>query len=107
MSLSLTYSLRNIKMNYDRALFGMKLGDCKALARALEHSETLVRLQVWWGLALDLVLLSDCRMVELIETGLPRQFLSRVGSNIPTAGRSQSVSSCLWKRCPLAPKKLA
>lgn len=46
VSLSLTYSLRNIKMNYDRALFGMKLGDCKALARALEHSETLVRLQV-------------------------------------------------------------
>ena len=49
VSLSLTYSLRNIKMNYDRALFGMKLGDCKGLARALERSETLVRLQVRQG----------------------------------------------------------
>ena len=39
-------------MNYDRALFGMKLGDCKALARALERSETLVRLQVWRGVLL-------------------------------------------------------
>ena len=72
MSLSLTYSLRNIKMNYDRALFGMKLGDCKALARALEHSETLVRLQVWQGLVLGGGLLLNCKVVTLMEATLQR-----------------------------------
>ena len=73
MSLSLTYSLRNIKMNYDRALFGMKLGDCKALARALEHSETLIRLQVLKGLVLGAGLLLKRKGAELVKTGLPLQ----------------------------------
>ncbi|KAL3157874.1 hypothetical protein ABBQ32_012285 [Trebouxia sp. C0010 RCD-2024] len=43
---SLTYGLRNTGMNYDRAMFGMKLPDCRSLAKTLEKSETLVTLDL-------------------------------------------------------------
>lgn len=33
-------------MDYDRALFGMKLSDCRSLARCLEYCEALVRLDL-------------------------------------------------------------
>lgn len=33
-------------MDYDRSLFGMKLSDCRALAKALEHTETLTHLDL-------------------------------------------------------------
>lgn len=33
-------------MDYDRSLFGMKLSDCRSLAKALEHSETLTYLDL-------------------------------------------------------------
>jgi hypothetical protein len=33
-------------MDYDRSLFGMKLSDCRALAKALEHTETLTYLDL-------------------------------------------------------------
>lgn len=38
--------MRAVGMDYDRALFGMKLSDCRSLARCLEYSETLVRLDL-------------------------------------------------------------
>mmetsp|Transcript_15118 Transcript_15118/g.44566 ORF Transcript_15118/g.44566 Transcript_15118/m.44566 type:complete len:203 (-) Transcript_15118:1051-1659(-) len=38
-SLSVHYSLKNVGMDYDRSLFGMKLADCRALARCLEKAE--------------------------------------------------------------------
>ena len=37
-SLSLSYGMRNVGMDYDRSLFGMKLSDCRSLARSLEIS---------------------------------------------------------------------
>lgn len=43
---SLTYNLRNVGMEYDRALFGMKLSDCRSLAHALERTETLTYLNL-------------------------------------------------------------
>lgn len=33
-------------MDYDRSLFGMKLSDCRALARALERAECLTHLDL-------------------------------------------------------------
>ncbi len=33
-------------MDYDRSMFGMKLSDCRALARALAHTEVLVHLDL-------------------------------------------------------------
>lgn len=45
-SLALTYGLMNVGMDYDRSLFGMKLSDCRCLARALEHAETLTYLDL-------------------------------------------------------------
>lgn len=44
--MSLSYNLKDVGMNYDRSLFGMKLSDCRALAKALEHTETLVHLDL-------------------------------------------------------------
>lgn len=38
--------MRSVGMDYDRALFGMKLSDCRSLARCLEYCETLVRLDL-------------------------------------------------------------
>ena len=60
---SLTYGLRNTGMNYDRALFGMKLPDCRSLAKTLEKSETLV------SLALPGNLLEDDK-IRMIASGL-------------------------------------
>jgi hypothetical protein len=45
-SLALAYGSRAAGMGYDRALFGMQLGDCRALARVLGTTETLVHLDL-------------------------------------------------------------
>nr|A8HMZ4.1 RecName: Full=Dynein regulatory complex subunit 5; AltName: Full=Flagellar-associated protein 155 [Chlamydomonas reinhardtii] len=45
-SLALSYNLKEVGMDYDRSLFGMKLSDCRALAKALEHTETLTHLDL-------------------------------------------------------------
>lgn len=45
-SLSLAYGCRTAGVDYDRSLFGMQLADCRCLARALAHSETLVHLDL-------------------------------------------------------------
>lgn len=37
--LAIQYSLKNVGMEYDRSLFGMKLSDCRCLAKCLEKSE--------------------------------------------------------------------
>ena len=44
--LSVHYNLQNVGMEYDRTLFGMKLADCRNLAKALESNETLTYLDV-------------------------------------------------------------
>lgn len=45
-ALTLCYSLQNVGMEYERALFGMKLCDCRSLARVLERTETLTYLDL-------------------------------------------------------------
>ncbi|KAG2493034.1 hypothetical protein HYH03_008697 [Edaphochlamys debaryana] len=45
-SLALSYNLKEVGMDYDRSLFGMKLSDCRCLAKALEHTETLTYLDL-------------------------------------------------------------
>lgn len=40
------YNLPNVGMEYDRSLFGMKLSDCRCLAKALESNETLTYLDL-------------------------------------------------------------
>ncbi|GFR48236.1 hypothetical protein Agub_g10098 [Astrephomene gubernaculifera] len=45
-SLALSYNLKEVGMDYDRSLFGMKLSDCRSLAKALEHTETLTHLDL-------------------------------------------------------------
>ncbi|KAG1660164.1 hypothetical protein FOA52_005264 [Chlamydomonas sp. UWO 241] len=45
-SLAVQYSLKNVGMEYDRSLFGMKLADCRALAKCLEKTETLTYLDL-------------------------------------------------------------
>ena len=45
-SLSLSYGMMNVGMDYDRSLFGMKLSDCRSLAKALERTETLTYLNL-------------------------------------------------------------
>ena len=60
---SLTYGLRDTGMNYDRAMFGMKLPDCRSLAKTLEKSESLVTL------ALPGNLLEDDK-IRMIASGL-------------------------------------
>ncbi len=45
-SLTVHYNLQNVGMEYDRSLFGMKLADCRNLAKALESNETLTYLDV-------------------------------------------------------------
>ena len=45
-SLAVHYTLPNVGMEYDRSLFGMKLADCRALAKALETNETLTYLDL-------------------------------------------------------------
>ena len=50
-------------MNYDRAMFGMKLPDCRSLAKTLEKSESLVTL------ALPGNLLEDDK-IRMIASGL-------------------------------------
>lgn len=37
--LGIHYSLKNVGMEYDRSLFGMKLADCRSLAKCLEKTE--------------------------------------------------------------------
>ena len=50
-------------MSYDRAMFGMKLPDCRSLAKTLEKSEALV------SLALPGNLLEDDK-IRMIASGL-------------------------------------
>mmetsp|Transcript_24485 Transcript_24485/g.62214 ORF Transcript_24485/g.62214 Transcript_24485/m.62214 type:complete len:392 (-) Transcript_24485:328-1503(-) len=45
-ALAVHYNLQNVGMEYDRSLFGMKLADCRALAKALEANETLTYLDL-------------------------------------------------------------
>lgn len=83
----LTYGLRNTGMNYDRALFGMKLPDCRSLAKMLEKSETLVTL------ALPGNLLEDDK-VRMIASGL-------VDNHSVTdldLSHNKVTTSCLHKR---------
>jgi hypothetical protein len=35
-----------VGLDYDRSLFGMQLGDCRCLARALAQTEALVHLDL-------------------------------------------------------------
>jgi hypothetical protein len=42
----LTYGLKNVGIDYDRSLFGIKLADCRQLARSLERTETLTYLDL-------------------------------------------------------------
>lgn len=46
VTLELTYGMRNVGMDYDRSLFGMKLSDCRSLAKSLERCETLTHLEL-------------------------------------------------------------
>eukprot|EP00899_Mesostigma_viride_P007170 jgi/Mesvir1/16454/Mv12094-RA.1 len=45
-SLTLHYGMAQVGMDYDRSLFGMKLSDCRYLAKALERTETLTKLDL-------------------------------------------------------------
>eukprot|EP00199_Chlamydomonas_sp_CCMP681_P001676 CAMPEP_0119112800 /NCGR_PEP_ID=MMETSP1180-20130426/41743_1 /TAXON_ID=3052 ORGANISM="Chlamydomonas cf sp, Strain CCMP681" /NCGR_SAMPLE_ID=MMETSP1180 /ASSEMBLY_ACC=CAM_ASM_000741 /LENGTH=347 /DNA_ID=CAMNT_0007100509 /DNA_START=54 /DNA_END=1097 /DNA_ORIENTATION=+ len=45
-SLTVHYNLHNVGMEYDRSLFGMKLADCRNLAKVLETNETLTYLDL-------------------------------------------------------------
>jgi hypothetical protein len=45
-ALTLTYDVKNVGIDYDRSLFGIKLADCRQLARALERTETLTYLDL-------------------------------------------------------------
>ena len=45
-SLTLTYGMKNVGMDYDRSLFGMKLSDCRSLAKSIERTETLTYLDL-------------------------------------------------------------
>ena len=40
------YTTKNVGMDYDRSMFGMKLSDCRSLAKSLEHTETLTFLDL-------------------------------------------------------------
>jgi len=44
--LNLRYGMRNVGMDFDRSIFGMKLSDCRSLARCAEYSETLTLLNL-------------------------------------------------------------
>jgi hypothetical protein len=44
--LTLTYGMRNVAMDYDRSLFGMKLPDIRALSKNLGGAEALVHLSL-------------------------------------------------------------
>ena len=45
-SLTLTYGMKHVGMDYDKSLFGMKLSDCRSLAKAIERAETLICLNL-------------------------------------------------------------
>uniref|UniRef100_A0A7S0RM29 F-box domain-containing protein n=1 Tax=Pyramimonas obovata TaxID=1411642 RepID=A0A7S0RM29_9CHLO len=62
-SLSLTYGMMNVGMDYDRSLFGMKLSDCRSLAKALERTETLTYLNLSGNLL-------DDEKVRMVASGL-------------------------------------
>ena len=63
ISLSLTYGMSSVGMDYDRSLFGMKLADCRSLAKSLERCETLIHIN------LSNNLLDDDK-VRMITSGL-------------------------------------
>jgi len=45
-SLALTYDMRNVGMNYERSLFGMKMADCVTLSRSLPLLQSLTSLNL-------------------------------------------------------------
>lgn len=62
-SLSLRYGMDNVGMDYDRSLFGMKLSDCRSLAKAIERAETLIYLNLSGNLL-------DDDKVRMVASGL-------------------------------------
>ena len=44
--LNVRYGMRNVGMDFDRSIFGMKLSDCRSMARCLEYSESLTFLNL-------------------------------------------------------------
>ena len=46
VAFALMYGMQNVGMDYDRSLFGMKLSDCRSLAKSLERTETLTYLNL-------------------------------------------------------------
>lgn len=62
-TLSLTYGMMNVGMDYDRSLFGIKLSDCRALAKALERTETLTYLNLSGNLL-------DDEKVRMVASGM-------------------------------------
>jgi hypothetical protein len=45
--------MRNVQLNYERSLFGMRAADCRSLARALGECETLIHLDLRGNLLED------------------------------------------------------
>lgn len=45
-SLTLSYGMRNVQLNYEQSLFGIRTADCRSLSRALASCETLVHLDL-------------------------------------------------------------
>lgn len=45
-SLTLSYGMRNVQLNYEHSLFGIRTADCRSLSRALASCETLVHLDL-------------------------------------------------------------
>eukprot|EP00741_Cyanophora_paradoxa_P001340 tig00000480_g1296.t1 len=45
-SLTLTYDMRDVGMNYERSLFGMKMADCSSLAKCLPNLQSLTYLDL-------------------------------------------------------------
>ncbi len=90
----LTYGMQNVGMNYDRALFGMKLSDCRSLARALEWTETLTYLN------LSSNLLDDDK-VKMIAGGLAENksvsYLDLSHNNIADRG-AKAIASLLDRK---------
>eukprot|EP00884_Botryococcus_braunii_P003924 jgi/Botrbrau1/13532/Bobra.0347s0016.1 len=62
-SLTLSYGMMNVELNYEQSLFGMRTADCRSLARSLATCEALVHLDLRGNL------LDDDKLRQLV-TGL-------------------------------------
>lgn len=106
--LDMTYGVKEIGMEYERALFGMKMNDVTSLAKALRVTETLTIL------ALPCNLLDD-NTVRVLATGLQGNstitsidLSPRRSPSCSTSGRSSSRSTCRTTTCtPTAASTLA